>query len=37
MYRYGARRWLACIMICWGLGAAMKAFAIGPPPPSSAS
>jgi MFS transporter, ACS family, tartrate transporter len=30
MYRYGARRWLACIMICWGLGAAMKAFAIGP-------
>ena len=30
MYRYGARRWLACIMICWGLGAATKAFAIGP-------
>src|SRR3954452_17885720 len=30
MYRYGARRWLACIMICWGLGAAMKAFAVGP-------
>jgi hypothetical protein len=19
MYRYGARRWLACIMICWDL------------------
>src|SRR3954453_11207159 len=30
MYRCGARRWLACIMICWGLGAAAKAFAVGP-------
>jgi MFS family permease len=30
MYRYGARRWLACIMVCWGLAAAAKAFAAGP-------
>src|SRR5919205_64863 len=30
MYRYGARRWLACIMICWGIGAAAKAFTTGP-------
>jgi MFS transporter, ACS family, tartrate transporter len=30
MYRFGARRWLACIMVCWGLGAAAKAFATGP-------
>src|SRR3712207_4575383 len=30
MYRFGARRWLACIMVCWGLGAAAKAFVAGP-------
>src|SRR5881409_194413 len=30
MYRFGARRWLACIMVCWGLGAAAKAFVTGP-------
>lgn len=30
MYRCGARRWLACIMVCWGLGAAAKALATGP-------
>src|SRR3954453_20234882 len=30
VYRYGARRWLACIMICWGLGAAAKALVTGP-------
>jgi MFS family permease len=30
MYRFGARRWLACIMVCWGLGAALKALVTGP-------
>jgi MFS transporter, ACS family, tartrate transporter len=30
MYRYGARRWLARIMITWGLAAAATAFAAGP-------
>jgi MFS transporter, ACS family, tartrate transporter len=30
MYRYGARRWLARIMITWGLAAAATAFAVGP-------
>src|SRR5829696_1072846 len=30
MYRFGARRWLTCIMVCWGLGAAAKAFVTGP-------
>src|SRR6476620_10429502 len=29
MYRFGARRWLACIMVLWGLAAAAKAFAAG--------
>jgi MFS family permease len=30
MYRYGARRWIARIMISWGLAAAATAFAVGP-------
>ncbi|MND23938.1 putative tartrate transporter [compost metagenome] len=30
LYRYGARRWLARIMITWGLAAAATAFVIGP-------
>ena len=30
MYRFGARRWLARIMITWGLAAAATAFATGP-------
>ena len=30
MYRFGARRWPACIMVCWGLGAALKALVTGP-------
>jgi MFS transporter, ACS family, tartrate transporter len=30
MYRFGARRWLARIMITWGLAAAATAFAAGP-------
>lgn len=30
MYRFGARRWLARIMITWGLTAAATAFAVGP-------
>jgi len=30
MYRFGARRWLARIMITWGLMAAATAFAVGP-------
>src|SRR5829696_7003020 len=30
MYRFGARRWLTCIMVCWGLGAAAKALVTGP-------
>lgn len=30
MYRFGARRWLARIMITWGLAAAATAFAVGP-------
>ncbi|WP_284275160.1 MFS transporter [Bradyrhizobium iriomotense] len=30
MYRVGARRWLARIMITWGLAAAATAFAVGP-------
>lgn len=30
MYRFGARRWLARIMITWGLVAAATAFAVGP-------
>ncbi|MFJ4375325.1 MFS transporter [Pseudomonas japonica] len=30
LYRYGARRWLARIMITWGLAAAATAFVTGP-------
>ena len=30
MYRFGARRWIARIMITWGLAAAATAFATGP-------
>ncbi|MGL3104246.1 MFS transporter [Bradyrhizobium sp. BR 1432] len=30
MYRFGARRWLARIMMTWGLAAAATAFAVGP-------
>jgi ACS family tartrate transporter-like MFS transporter len=30
LYRFGARRWLARIMISWGLAAAATAFATGP-------
>jgi MFS family permease len=30
MYRFGARLWLARIMITWGLAAAATAFAVGP-------
>jgi ACS family tartrate transporter-like MFS transporter len=30
MYRFGARRWLARIMITWGLAAAATALAVGP-------
>jgi ACS family tartrate transporter-like MFS transporter len=30
LYRYGARRWLARIMISWGLVSAANAFVIGP-------
>ena len=30
LYRFGARRWLARIMITWGLMAAATAFAVGP-------
>ncbi|NIE72971.1 MFS transporter [Pantoea sp. Ap-967] len=30
LYRYGARRWLARIMITWGIAAAATAFVIGP-------
>ncbi len=30
MYRYGARRWMARIMITWGLAAAATALATGP-------
>jgi len=30
MYRFGARRWLARIMLTWGLMAAATAFAVGP-------
>lgn len=30
LYRYGARRWLARIMITWGLAAAATAFVVGP-------
>jgi MFS family permease len=30
MYRFGARRWLARIMITWGLAAGATAFATGP-------
>ncbi|MGY8663877.1 MFS transporter [Bradyrhizobium sp. UFLA05-109] len=30
MYRFGARRWLARIMVTWGLAAAATAFAVGP-------
>ncbi|MFB6464039.1 MFS transporter [Bradyrhizobium tunisiense] len=30
MYRFGARRWLARIMITWGLAAAATAFVVGP-------
>jgi len=30
MYRFGARRWIARIMITWGLAAAATAFAVGP-------
>lgn len=30
MYRFGARRWLARIMMTWGLAAAATAFAAGP-------
>jgi MFS family permease len=30
MYRFGARRWLARIMITWGFFAAATAFAVGP-------
>jgi len=30
LYRFGARRWLARIMISWGLVSALNAFVIGP-------
>jgi MFS family permease len=30
MYHFGARRWIARIMITWGLAAAATAFAVGP-------
>ncbi|WP_158744073.1 MFS transporter [Acidisphaera sp. L21] len=30
MYRFGARRWLARIMISWGLVSALTAFVVGP-------
>lgn len=30
MYRFGARRWMARIMITWGLAAAATAFVVGP-------
>ncbi len=30
MYRFGARRWLARIMISWGLLSAATAFVVGP-------
>jgi MFS transporter, ACS family, tartrate transporter len=30
LYRYGARRWLARIMITWGLAAAATSLAVGP-------
>ena len=30
LHRYGARRWLARIMISWGLAAAATAFVVGP-------
>ena len=30
LYRYGARRWLARIMITWGIAAAATAFVVGP-------
>jgi MFS family permease len=30
LYRYGARKWLARIMITWGLFAAATSFAVGP-------
>ncbi|MHB0790099.1 MFS transporter [Bradyrhizobium sp. 5.13L] len=30
MYRFGARRWFARIMITWGLAAAATAFVVGP-------
>jgi ACS family tartrate transporter-like MFS transporter len=30
MYRFGARRWLARIMVTWGLAAAATAFSVGP-------
>jgi MFS family permease len=30
MYRFGARRWMARIMITWGLAAAATALAVGP-------
>src|SRR6202162_3362973 len=30
LYRFGARRWLARIMISWGLASAATAFAVGP-------
>src|SRR5471030_1388432 len=30
LYRYGARRWLARIMISWGLVSAATAFVVGP-------
>ena len=30
MYRFGARRWLARIMISWGLVSAATAFVVGP-------
>ena len=30
MYRFGARKWIARIMITWGFAAAATAFAVGP-------
>jgi MFS family permease len=30
MYRFGARKWIARIMVTWGLAAAATAFAVGP-------
>lgn len=30
LYRFGARRWIARIMITWGLAAAANAFVVGP-------